>query len=734
MDKRILFTLALGAMSQVFTHAWEPKGDKIKTVWAEQVTPENVWQSYPRPQLQRAEWINLNGLWKYAVTDQNTPRKDVSFEGEILVPFAIESSLSGVQKTFLPTDKLWYQREFTLNPSWKNKSTILQFGAVDYECQVWVNNRLAGTHKGGNNPFSFDITRFLKKSGPQSIEVAVTDPTDTESISRGKQQLNQEGIWYTPVSGIWQTVWLEAVDKTYIRQVLPSTDIEKKSVKLNFDIAGAKGNEEVKIEVLDDGKVIRTVEQKLRDAIEIDVPDAALWSPESPKLYHLNISLSNGGRVLDQVKSYFALRKVDVRKDECGYNRICLNNQPIFQYGPLDQGWWPDGLLTPPSEEAMLWDMVQLKKMGFNMIRKHIKVEPEQYYYYADSLGLMMWQDMVSGFATSRKKEEHVNPSATADWNAPEEHTRQWQKEMFEMIDRLRFYPCITTWVVFNEGWGQHNTVEIVNKVIKYDDTRLINGVTGWTDRGVGDMYDVHNYPVTSMILPENNGNRISVLGEFGGYGWAIKEHIWNPNMRNWGYKNIDGAMALIDSYGRLLYDLETLIAQGLSAAVYTQTTDVEGEVNGLITYDRKVTKIPEGLLHLMHNRLYEITPVNAVTLIADSQNGSKNTRLVGVNGQELKMTSLPFECSPRSTIVSEATFNVDKGFNHLSLWLNVAGEAKVWLNGVEVFAQEAKQTRQYNQYNISDYSRYLRKGSNLLKIEVKDSKKMRFDYGLRAY
>lgn len=213
------------------------------------------------------------------------------------------------------------------------------------------------------------------------------------------------------------------------------------------------------------------------------------------------------------------------------------------------------------------------------------------------------------------------------------------------MIDRLRFYPCITTWVVFNEGWGQHNTVEIVNKVIKYDDTRLINGVTGWTDRGVGDMYDVHNYPVTSMILPENNGNRISVLGEFGGYGWAIKEHIWNPNMRNWGYKNIDGAMALIDSYGRLLYDLESLIAQGLSAAVYTQTTDVEGEVNGLITYDRKVTKIPEGLLHLMHNRLYEITPVKAVTLIADSQNGSKNTRLVGMNGQELKMTSLPFEC-----------------------------------------------------------------------------------------
>lgn len=528
--------------------------------------------------------MNLNGLWKYTVTDKTVARKDVSFDGEILVPFAIQSSLSGVQQGFLPSDKLWYQREFTLDPSWMNKSTLLHFGAVDYECQVWINNRLVGRHKGGNNPFSFDITGYLKKSGVQHIEIAVTAPTDTESISRGKQQLNQEGIWYTLVPGIWQTVWMEAVDKTHIRQVLPSADIEKKSVKLDFNIAGVKGSEALKIEVLEDGKVVKTVEQKINDNVEINVPNAVLWTPEAPKLYHLNITLIDKGRVLDQVKSYFALRKVDTRKDTCGYNRICLNNQPIFQYGPLDQGWWPDGLLTPPSEEAMLWDMVKLKEMGFNMIRKHIKVEPEQYYYYADSLGLMMWQDMVSGFATSRKKEEHVSPAAIADWNAPDDHSNQWQSEMFEMIDRLRFYSCITTWVVFNEGWRQHNTVEIVNKVMKYDDSRLINGVTGWTDRGVGAMYDVHNYPITSMILPSTNGDRISVLGEFGGYGWTIKEHIWNPNMRNWGYKNIDGAMALIDNYGRLVYDLETLIAQGLSAAVYTQTTDVEGEVNGLIT------------------------------------------------------------------------------------------------------------------------------------------------------
>lgn len=734
MDKRILLTLALGITSQLLAHAWELKGDKIKTVWAEKVTPANVWQSYPRPQLQRAAWMNLNGLWKYAVTDKTVARKDVSFDGEILVPFAIESSLSGVQRSFLPSDKLWYQREFALDPSWKNKSILLHFGAVDYECQVWINNRLVGRHKGGNNPFSFDITGYIKKNGVQYIEIAVTDPTDTESISRGKQQLNQEGIWYTPVSGIWQTVWMEAVDKTHIRQVLPSADIEEKSVKLDFNIAGVKGSETLKIEVLEDGKVVKTVERKVHDNVEINVPNAVLWTPETPKLYHLNITLTDKGRVLDQVKSYFALRKVDTRKDTCGYNRICLNNQPIFQYGPLDQGWWPDGLLTPPSEEAMLWDMVKLKEMGFNMIRKHIKVEPEQYYYYADSLGLMMWQDMVSGFATSRKKEEHVSPAAITDWSASHDHSSQWQSEMFEMIDRLRFYSCITTWVVFNEGWGQHNTVEIVNKVMKYDDSRLINGVTGWTDRGVGAMYDVHNYPVTSMILPTTNGDRISVLGEFGGYGWTIKEHIWNPNMRNWGYKNIDGAMALIDNYGRLVYDLETLIAQGLSAAVYTQTTDVEGEVNGLITYDRKVVKIPEGLLHLMHDRLYRVNPAKAVTLIFDAQEQEGITRAVSLNGQGLKMTSLPMDCPPRSVVVSQTTFDANRDFTHLSLWMRAAGEVKVWLNGVEIFSQEVKQTRQYNQYNISDYSRYLKKGSNELKIEVRDTKKMAFDYGLRAY
>ena len=400
MNKKLLIAvLFISAMAHMFAYAANSKENRMKTVWADKVTSENVWQSYPRPQLQRSQWINLNGLWQFAVTSQDTPKKLVKFEEQILVPFAIESSLSGVQRPFLPTEKLWYQRHFTLDDAWKGKNVILHFGAVDYECQVWVNNKLAGTHKGGNNPFSFDVTKFLKKGGSQLVEVAVIDPTDTESISRGKQQLDPKGIWYSPVSGIWQTVWLEAVSSTHILQVHPTADVHKKTVSLDIGVAKARGGEKVKVELLDGGKVVNVIEQKLTSKIEMEIPEAVLWSPSSPKLYHLNIELVSNEKVVDKVKSYFA-----------------------------------------PSEEAMLWDMVQLKKMGFNTIRKHIKIEPEQYYYYADSLGLMMWQDMVSGFSTERKDKEHIKPNAQTDWNAPVAHTNQWQQEMFEMINRLRFY------------------------------------------------------------------------------------------------------------------------------------------------------------------------------------------------------------------------------------------------------------------------------------------------------
>lgn len=735
--KRIIFIL-LSASICLSSFAWEPKGDKIKTRWADEVTPQNVWQAYPRPQLQRGDWKNLNGLWDYEVTDMNAKKNSVKYGNQILVPFAIESSLSGVAQVFNPTDKLWYRREFTIDSSWKGKQIILHFGAVDYECQVWVNNKLVGSHTGGNNPFSFDITKHLKGSGTQLLELSVTDPTDTESVTRGKQQLNQRGIWYTPVSGIWQTVWLEPVNKTNIKRVLPQANIRQNSILLNFDINSTAGNETLNIKVTDNGKKIASVSQKAAKSIEIKLPETQLWTPETPKLYGLEISLNRNNRELDKVNTYFAIREVSKQKDAQGYNRIFLNNEPVFQYGTLDQGWWPDGLLTPPSPEAMIWDMIQLKEMGFNTIRKHIKVEPALYYYYADSLGIMLWQDMPSGFATARKEQEHVNSKAEFDWEAPAATAKQWFSELTEMIEQLRFFPSITTWVVFNEGWGQHNTRENVKKVREMDKTRIINGVSGWTDRNVGDMYDVHNYPSTGMMLPAYTNDRITVLGEFGGLGLPIQGSLWNPNMRNWGYKNIEGGIDLANDYSRLIFDLETLIAQGLSAAIYTQTTDVEGEVNGLITYDRKINKLPNQFLNMLHSRLYKIQSVKATTLIDDAQGGRSQQRTITIDGITQTVTT-PYAVSGIKTVRAKQEFTADKAYENLSLFLTVRGKTTVWLNGAKIYQQEVRQTRTYNQYNVSDYSNYLREGKNILEIEVittdnNNNNGMNFDFGLRAF
>lgn len=716
--------------------AWSVKGDKIRTDWGEKVTPQCVWQNYPRPQLKRTNWTNLNGLWQYAVTDMAAQKNMVKFQDQILVPFAIESSLSGVAQTFTPNDKLWYRREFSLDADAKGKNTILHFGAVDYECTVWVNNRLVGSHKGGNNPFSFDITRQLKSIGTQLLELSVVDPTDKESITRGKQQLNPTKIWYTPVSGIWQTVWIESVHSTHIRNILPETDIAKSIVNLNFDFANLKGDEYLKIKVLDNGKVIVSTTAKAAKSIEIAIPDPVLWSPLSPKLYNLEVVLTKTNTVLDSVNSYFAMREVSMRKDKTGYNRIFLNSKPIFQYGTLDQGWWPDGLLTPPSAEAMLWDMVQLKEMGFNTIRKHIKVEPALYYYYADSLGLMLWQDMPSGFSTERRREEQIQPIAEKDWNAPKEIAAQWTFEINEMIDALRFFPSITTWVVFNEGWGQHDTENRANMVKQKDSSRIINGVSGWTERNVGQMYDVHNYPLTTMIKPEYNGNRISVLGEFGGLGITLEGHIWNPQMQNWGYKNMDGSIDFVSNYTRLVYDLETLIAQGLAAAIYTQTTDVEGEVNGLITYDRKIIKIPSPLLHTLHSRLYNIPSSKPSELIADGQGGEKQSRTIEIN-DSTQHVKCPFEIQGEAKVRCKESFHVNKDYNNLALWLKVDGTTKVWINGTKVVDNPIKITRHYNQLNLSNYAKLLKLGENTLELEVvrlNCNTKMEFDFGLTAY
>ncbi len=735
MMKRNILICSVFTLLCLPAFSWQPVGNMLKTVWANQISPENVWQSYPRPQLRRETWQNLNGLWNYAITAKDVKKANVKFQGEVLVPFSIESSLSGVQKHFSPCDKLWYSRQFTLDNALKGKEIILHFEAVDYDCEVWVNNHRVGTHKGGNNRFSFDITRFLRKSGEQKLELSVIDPTDTESISRGKQQLDQRGIWYTPVSGIWKTVWIEGVSKATIESILPQSDLKEETVQLNFKSKGLTGRETLHIVVKDGDKVLKSINQPYQESVEIEMKDAQWWTPNTPQLYQVDVELCKGSKVLDRVQSYFAMREIDIVKDKNGYQRIALNGNIIFQYGTLDQGWWPDGLLTPPSEKAMIYDLVKLKEMGFNTLRKHIKVEPEQYYYYADSLGLMVWQDMVSGFATQRKKQEHVSSKAPEDWKATDAHKAQWEGELFGMIDQLRFYPSITTWVVFNEGWGQYDTKNVVNRVKAYDDTRIINGVSGWTDRKAGEMYDVHNYPVASMVIPAYNDNRISVLGEFGGYGMPIQDHLWDPNRRNWGYKKIDGGLDFAKNYTRVVYDLESLIAQGLAAAIYTQTTDVEGEVNGFMTYDRKVTKMPEDMLHFIHSRLYNVESKPMVTLIEDGQSGKPRKLTLEVDGQEQHFDDIA-QFKGKHTIKAAEKFYSFEEYNNLVLWIRMHGKLKVWLNDKLVFNQGTIHTRHYNQFNVSNYSQYLRKGENELKVELQyDSKDEKlFDFGLTAY
>ncbi|MCF0176032.1 MAG: beta-galactosidase [Bacteroidales bacterium] len=712
----IVAAILLGAASLSLS-AWSPKGDKIKTRWAADVTPETAWQSYPRPQLVRTDWQNLNGLWKLAISDRNADAKNISYDREILVPYCIESSLSGVMESFTPEQKFWYSREFTLAPSWKGKNIILHFGAVDYACEVYVNGKFVGSHVGGNNSFSLDITKAVKTKGANTLEVRGTDPTDTGTVTRGKQQLNPKGIWYTPVSGIWKTVWMEPVSALSIKSVVPTTAI---SGKVSFDITlsgKATGKELVEIEVLDGGKKIAGYEGPVSGAA-LTVEQPELWSPDSPKLYRTVLTLKSAGKVLDKAESYFAIREISTVIDQMGNTRFALNGDILFQWGPLDQGWWPDGLLTPPSEEAMIYDMIQLKKMGFNTIRKHIKVEPELYYHYADSLGLMIWQDMPSGFQTAKAGEQHVGAYAAHDWDAPAEHEEQWKFEYEEMVNNLKFFPSITTWVVFNEGWGQFRTAKTAEFAYGLANGRIINAVTGWTDRKVGDIYDIHNYPSTAMKLVDECGGRMSVLGEFGGLGLPVEGHTWQET-NGWGYKNMAASLDLLNNYSRLCYDLEALIAQGLCAAIYTQTTDVEIELNGFMTYDREVCKLNEQNLHMLHSRLYNVEPTMFKYLVKRSP--------------EKKIARI----APRQSVVYKENFNFDGSTENLSIWLESGTNAVIKINGKEIFNGAIRQTRSYNHYNISDYVKYLRKGENTIEFSLTNEapkKAASFDFALTTF
>jgi len=608
------FTIVLYLLANInlFAQNWSPAGDKIKTKWADDVSPGNVWKEYPRPQLERSDWKNLNGLWEYALLKKNQPQPE-NYHGQILVPFCIESSLSGVGKSMMPENRLWYKKEFEIPADWNSKKIILNFEAVDYSTVVFVNDAYAGSHKGAFDRFSFDITEYLKPEGMQELIVMVDDPTSSETQPRGKQRLQPGGITYTPVSGIWQTVWLEAVSqKLFIKEVQIIPDIDKKRVSI-IPLLDEPLLKEQKVNILiseNGNKIIKTtvIADKKND---IEITNPRLWSPNDPFLYELKLTLfEKDGSVLDEVNSYFGMRKISLG-DVKGSKYMFLNNKPLFHYGTLDQGWWPDGLFTPPSDEAMKYDIEVTKQMGFNMIRKHVKVEPDRWYYHCDKLGVLVWQDMPSGMAARLNKRNRLKGTPRTQRNGSDacrrsENTAQFELELRRMIDLHFNAPSIVVWIPFNEGWGQYATNRITNAIKEYDPSRLVNPTSGWALRPSGDIYDIHSYGV-EVRIPPIALDRATVIGEFGGIGYPIKDHLWNPEMRNWGYQTYHSAEDLLKSY-KYKFDqiVEMKKNKGLSAAVYTQTTDIEGEVNGLLTYDRKVIKIPVDTLKQMHSVLFE--------------------------------------------------------------------------------------------------------------------------------
>lgn len=561
--------------------AWSPIPGRIMTRWAADVRPDNALPEYPRPQMVRSEWLNLNGLWEYAIRPAGAAAPE-KYDGRILVPYPVESALSGVGKAVGPENRLWYRTAFRTPKTWKGRRVLLNFEAVDWETRVLVNGREAGSHRGGYDPFFFDITDLLKNRGDQEIVVSVWDPVDAGTQPRGKQVRQPHGIWYTSVTGIWSTVWLEPVPDARLQSVQAVPDLDGGNVRIKAAGSEAALGRPVEVAVLDGGEVIASARGNLGEEIRLELPEAKPWSPDSPFLYDLKLVLFGpAGKKSDEVASYFGLRRISLGKDRAGHLRLCLNGAPLFQFGPLDQGWWPDGLYTAPTDAALRYDIEMLKSLGFNMMRKHVKVEPRRFYYWCDRLGLLVWQDMPSGDAYIQPRDPDITRT--------EESARQYEAELSAIIKTLANHPSIVMWVPFNEGWGQYDTARIVDYVRSLDPTRLIDSASGWTDRGVGDVIDVHSYP--GPAAPAYEPNRASVLGEFGGLGLPVRSHTWQEE-KNWGYRSYTTPEELTAAYLDLIEKLNPLVAAGVSAAVYTQTTDVEVEVNGLMTYDRAVLKM----------------------------------------------------------------------------------------------------------------------------------------------
>ena len=587
MKKVVLSLLAACAFVVSGQAQWSPKGDKIKTQWTENLDLTNVLPEYPRPGLTRSDWQNLNGEWDYAIRPKGEAEPAV-YDGKILVPFAVESSLSGVQKEVGADNELWYKREFTVPSAWRKGDILLHFGAVDWKADVFVNDILIGSHQGGYTPFYFNIAPYLK-SGKQTLTVRVWDPSENGFQPRGKQTSNPESIWYTAVTGIWQTVWLEPVHSTHVTAIKAIPDIDHNVVNVTVNASCGQPGTVVAVELLDEGKSVAQAKGVPGKALRLGMDNPELWEPANPRLYEMRVTLTQNGKTVDEVGSYTAFRKISTARDADGIMRLCLNNKPLFQYGPLDQGWWPDGLYTAPTDEALRFDIVKTKEWGFNMIRKHVKVEPARWYYHCDKEGILVWQDMPSG-DMGNQWAPRTYGDGTDKARTPESIQNYYQ-EWKEIMDLCISNPSVVVWVPFNEAWGQFDTEEVVAWTEAYDPSRVVNPASGGNHRACGDILDLHNYPAPEMYLFDPA--RVNVLGEYGGIGLPIEDHLW-WNKRNWGYIQFKNSDEVTAEYIKYAKQLKQLVKRGFSAAVYTQTTDVEGEVNGLMTYDRKVIKINE--------------------------------------------------------------------------------------------------------------------------------------------
>ena len=605
-------------MANVMENTHKPAKERLMTKWAEEIDIHNVLPEYPRPQMVRASWLNLNGLWDYAISKSEAaelPKGKSTYDGKILVPFPIESALSGVERALLPDELLWYRRTFSIPQEWEEQRVLLHFGAVDWKATVWVNGNFVGEHTGGYYPFSFDITEHIRcdtddSQSTNEIVVSVWDGTDVHGLERGKQTLNPQGIFYTAVSGIWQTVWLEPVPRTFIKSHRVTPDLDNERVLVSVECIEDQGSADdrtlrdlqIEVTVLEGETPITSCRGSIHDVVDLKMPNSKLWTPDSPFLYDLRIELRDQEALLDSITSYFGMRKYSIARDEKGIKRLFVNNKPLFQHGVLDQGYWPDGLYTAPTDEALQYDLVLTKKFGFNMTRKHIKVEPARWYYHCDRLGLIVWQDMISGGKNVNIVLNGIIPMVASGLTIrdnkyarvgrqDEGSRRNFEKELKEMIDALYHFPSIAMWVPFNEAWGQFDAERIAKWTKEYDPTRWVDHASGWHDQGADDLRSVHIY-FRKLKKPKKIKDRPWVISEFGGYSLPVAGHVWDKS-KEFGYKKFKEKGAFQGAYAKLLQEeVQPLIGEGLSATVYTQLTDVETETNGLVTYDRKVVKI----------------------------------------------------------------------------------------------------------------------------------------------